>query len=232
MNLTDLIVYLHDGAFITFQDFVMCMPNASIKALRLTWKELSEPLFPYLFRRIYLSNHGVDLEVFKRIAVHPRARLHVQELFWDDTSYAEAIFSLEAYKQRFLEVSTIQNRLDDAMILHAYDFWKVRRMKFAWNQETRKAEKTLRDCIACFPALASITLLGRSRLTYVDPQDYWQVWQTPRTRQWKREPFAHLLLDPAPYKPSFGTSTLNSEAVRLVKAISRLLIDDKKPIRT
>ncbi|KAF2816261.1 uncharacterized protein BDZ99DRAFT_566105 [Mytilinidion resinicola] len=58
-----------------------------IKSLRLTSKAFNYTTSPYLFTRVCLSSHPLDLDIFTRIAKHPAFHQNVQELIWDDSTF-------------------------------------------------------------------------------------------------------------------------------------------------
>ncbi|KAF2492028.1 hypothetical protein BU16DRAFT_620459 [Lophium mytilinum] len=58
-----------------------------VKSLRLTSKAFNYTASPYLFTRVCLSSHPLDLEIFTMIATHPAFHRNVQELVWDDSTF-------------------------------------------------------------------------------------------------------------------------------------------------
>ena len=217
MDFESFVQYLHSGAFSSFKNLVSCLSNADIKTLRLSLKSLSEPLYPFLFRRIYLSAHDTDLEVFKGVALDDRSRFYVNEIVWDDTTFDRWITGLETYTDRLLSVTPLPSHVlkqEKAAITEAYRFWASEATVFAKNRQENVDRKILEESISLFPNLRQITLMSRSRLTYVDNEAYWDLWQTPRSINWKSKPFFRHLLQPEPYKPSVGTTVPQSEGIR------------------
>ncbi|KAK7723628.1 hypothetical protein SLS57_004442 [Botryosphaeria dothidea] len=60
-----------------------CLPNSSIKSLRLTCRFLSNAC-PFRLSRIFLSPHPTNISVFLEIAAHPTLRTRIKEIIWDD----------------------------------------------------------------------------------------------------------------------------------------------------
>jgi hypothetical protein len=222
MNLVDLLDFLYHGAFPVWQYLISHLTNHSIKTLRLIQKSASTALFPYLFHRLYISAHSTDLSVFQRIATHPLAAKHVRELLWDDCTFDRWIQGQQTYTDRLLQFTTTPTHIlkrEQVAITQAYRFWAAEATSFAANREDALDKLAFDKHIAAFPNLERIVILSRSRLTYVEPELYWKLWQTPRTRRWRAQPFHRHLLQPEPFKPSTGTTTSDSEGIRPIKII-------------
>jgi hypothetical protein len=222
MNLVDLLDFLYHGAFPVWRYLIEHLTNHEIKSLRLVQRAASTALFPYLFHRIYISAHYIDLEVFQRIATHPLARKHVRELLWDDCTFDRWIQGQQTYTDRLLQFTTVPSHIlkrDQDVITEAYRFWAAAATSFAANREDGLDRRVFDTHVAAFPNLERIVVLSRSRLTYVEPESYWKLWQTPRTRWWRSQPFHRHLLQPEPFKPSTGTTTSDSEGIRPIKII-------------
>lgn len=231
MNLLDLLNYLHDGAYPIWKDLILSLDNASIKSLRLIHKALGPELFPFMFSRIYISAHDVDLSVFRCIADHPVASRHVTDLIWDDTRFDQWIHGFRTYKDRLDTITTTPSHIlqrEADIVTQAYLFWASEATSFAENRAEDVDRHTFEEHIMKFPNLRNIYVLSRSRLTYVDPQMYWSVYQTPRTRVWARKSFARYLLQPEPYKPSTGTTVSESEGIRPIHIIRTLARNDPR----
>ena len=227
-------IYLQTGCPSTFHYLLTLLPNTSLKALRLTIKPLSPHLFPYLFIRLYISAHDIDLFVLRHIASHPLARQHVTELFWDDTRFDQWISGFQTYTDRLDTLTTTPThilRRDRGIVEEAYRFWAAEATSFAENRAEDVDVKTFEECVLQFPNLNAIYVLSRSRLTYVDPDDYWRIWQTPRTRVWQGKAFSRYLLQPEPFKPSTGTTGHESEGIRPMRIIRGLARDNPREFR-
>lgn len=222
MNLLDLLDFLFYGAYPIWKEFILSLTNQDLKALRLVHKTTSADLFPFLFSRIYISAHSSDLDVFQRIATHPTAPQHVRELVWDDCTFDRWIGGQQTYTDRLLATSTLPRHVlkrEHGIIADAYRFWASEAASFAENREEGVDKQIFNEHVACFPQLRSIVVLSRSRLTYVDPDEYWALWQTPRSRIWNAKSFARYLLPPEPFKPSTGTTVIQSEGIRPMQII-------------
>jgi hypothetical protein len=229
MNLLDLLTYLHDGAYPTWKSLILTLGNRTVKSLRLTHKTLAPELFPFLFTRIYISAHSIDLDVFRLIANHPTALRHVTELIWDDTRFDQWISGHKSYTDRLTTLTTTPGhiiRQDAEVVNEAYLFWASEASDFAENRAEDVDRKVFEEHVGNFTNLRSIVVLSRSRLTYVDPASYWDIWQTPRTRVWAGKSFSRYLLQPEPYKPSTGTTVHESEGIRPLKIIRGMARDD------
>ncbi|RMZ78896.1 hypothetical protein DV738_g3582, partial [Chaetothyriales sp. CBS 135597] len=217
MDLVSFLTYLDSGAPSTFLLFISCLSNSDIKALRLATPPLSSVFHPYLFRRIYFSAHETDLAVFKSISANSRLCVAVKEIVWDDTIYDRWITGLETYTDRLTSITPLPIHVlkrEKAVITEAYRFWASEAR--AWKENISKGldRQLLEQAISSFPNLRQITLMSRSRLTYVDLHEYWDHWQTPRTRAWKKTPFARHLIPPEPFKPSSIITVRQSEGIR------------------
>lgn len=234
MNLIDFLDFLFYGAYPVWKDLVLGLTNQDIKALRLVHKTTSNDLFPLLFTRIYISAHNADLDVFRRIAQHPVARQHVRELVWDDCTFDRWIGGQQTYTDRLLTTTTLPShhlKREQPTIAEAYRFWASEAASFAENREENVDKYAFDTYISAFPSLSNITILSRSRLTYVDPDAYWQLWQTPRLRRWNRQPFCRHLLHPEPFKPSTGTTVSQSEGIRPIQIIRAKARSDPSSLR-
>ncbi|ETN42870.1 uncharacterized protein HMPREF1541_02028 [Cyphellophora europaea CBS 101466] len=222
MNLLDLLDYLYRGAYVEWTTLIHHLSNADIKSLRLIHRAASPDLFNFLFTRIYVSAHTADLGVFRRIACHPTARHHVQELMWDDCTFDSWIGGQQTYTDRLLATTTVPRHVlkhEQDAIDEAYRFWAAEATSFAENRIEGVDQQVFNDHVLSFPNLRSVVVLSRSRLTYVDPEAYWRLWQTPRTRIWSSKPFARYLLQPESFKPSTGTTGSQSEGIRPMRII-------------
>ncbi|RMZ76591.1 hypothetical protein DV737_g4765, partial [Chaetothyriales sp. CBS 132003] len=217
MDFVSFLTYLHLGAPSTFLLFISCLSNSDIKSLRLAFPPLSSAFFPYLFRRIYFSAHETDVAIFKLISINPRLRVAVNEIIWDDTIFDRWITGIETYTDRLSSITPLPSNVlkrDKAIITEAYLFWASEAAALRENLSQGVDRQLLEKSISSFSNLRQITLMSRSRLTYVDLDDYWDHWQTPRSRAWKKTPFARHLIPPEPFKPSSGTTVRQSEGIR------------------
>jgi len=231
MDLKTFLSYLHDGAFEVFQSILQPLNNKDLKSLRLVLRDLSDSIFPYMFSRVYISCHEKDLEVLTAIADHERARWHVREMVWDDTAFDPWINGLRSYRDRLIQVATLKtHQVDTDAIAQAYSFWSAEAARFKANRAGEKDRRALELCVSRFPRLQHITLLSRSRLTYVNPLGYWRTFQTPRRRYWQQQPFTHLLLDPEPFKPSSFIPVEQSEGVRPLRLLLATMDTNRRPV--
>ena len=187
MNVLDSLLQLHNGANEAFRSIINCLTNAEVKALRLSYKSLTQPLFPFLFRCIYISSFSDDLEVFQRIAQHPTARHYVREIRWDDQcleSYGHyySLPDIHSYRRNLRSRYYYDDRLQpaDDDLQAAYNFWVNEGIYFDRNHACQEVKMLFQSCVDtnAFPGLRVITILGRSRLSYVDPEVYEKLWQT------------------------------------------------------
>ena len=205
MELKDFIVYLHDGAYTVYEQLIGHLSNADLKSLRLSIRPLSADLFPRLFRRIYISTHTDDLEVFVRIAKHQRAAKYVREIIWDDTTFDRRLLDIEEYRSRLEDVKPRSKQAD---LGRAHEFWSQCCSGSNANKKTQQDHVALQRHIRSFHNLESVTVMSRSRLTYVDSDMYRKIWQTPRSRKWRALAFYGSLLDPEPHKARPGEQTV------------------------
>jgi hypothetical protein len=228
MDLPAILLHLHGSCYATFDLFTTHLDNSTIKALRLSFKPLSPHLFPYLFRRIYISSHPTDLSIFKLLATWGKTAGTVvstpTSLVWDDTTFDQWIAGVQTYTDRLTQTTplptrTLRSEAAAASIQDAYRFWLGEASIFRQNKAYDLDQKYFTQYISSFPKLRHITILSRSRLTYIDPAAYWEVWRTPRTRAWRSQPFHPYLLQPEPFKPSIGTTVHDSEGLRPVRII-------------
>ncbi|RMD42001.1 hypothetical protein DV735_g3088, partial [Chaetothyriales sp. CBS 134920] len=217
MDLVSFLLYLDSGAPSTFVLFIACLGNSDIKSLRLTARPLSSAMHPYLFRRIYFSAHETDLAVFRSISANARLCVAVREIVWDDTIYDQWITGLATYTDRLTSITPLPIHVlkrEKAMITEAYRFWASEATAWRENVSKGRDQQLLEDSISSFPNLRQITLMSRSRLTYVDLDEYWHHWQTPRSRAWKNTPFTRHLIPPEPFKPASIITVRQSEGIR------------------
>ena len=228
MDLSSFLSHLHSSCYSTFLLLTTYLDNTALKSLRLCIPSISPHLFPSLFRRIYFSSHPTDLNIFKHLANANDPSLsnltrHIPtSLLWDDTSFDLWITGLQTYTDRLTQITPLPThklQSSSAQISAAYRFWTSEAAFFSSNRQYNIDAQTFQSCISQFPNLRHITILSRSRLTYVDPSAYWQIWQTPRTRAWRATPFHAHLLQPEPFKPSIGTTVHSSEGLRPLRII-------------
>ena len=224
MDLASFLTHLHGSCYSTFRLLTSHLDNSTLKCLRLSVRSLTDPLFPFLFRRIYVSAHDTDLEVFRLVASNVRACQLVTEIVWDDTTFDRWISGQGTYQDRLLQVTPlttymIQDRDGKDVLNDAYRFWASEATSFGENRAEDVDRKILEENISAFPNLRHITVMGRSRLTYVDPRAYWEVFQTPRSRAWRAKLFHRFLIQPEPFKPSIGTTVPQSEGIRPMKVL-------------
>lgn len=232
MNLLDLLTYLHNGAPTTWTTLIHLLDNPTLKSLRLIHRPLAPHLFPFLFTRLYISAHDIDLQVLRTIATHPSdARKHVTELIWDDTRFDQWVSGYQTYTDRLLSTTTTPSHIvkrEGDVIAEAYRFWASEAASFAENRQEGVDQRAFEECVLHFLNLRSIIILSRSRLTYVDPEAYWALWQTPRTRVWRRKSFHRYLLQPEPFKPSTGTTVSQSEGIRPMQIVRGMARRDSR----
>ena len=205
MELLEFITYIHDGAYTVYEQLIGHLTNADLKSLRLVVRPLGADLFPRLFRRIYISTHSDDIEVFVRIADHKSAANHVREIIWDDTTFDRRLLDIEEYRSRLEDV---KSRPKQADIERAHEFWSKSCVESQTNRKKHQDHVALKRYMHRFVNLESITVMSRSRLTYVDSDSYWRLWATPRSRKWRALDFYGSLLDPEPHKARPGEQTV------------------------
>ncbi|RMZ87384.1 hypothetical protein DV736_g5391, partial [Chaetothyriales sp. CBS 134916] len=155
--------------------------------------------------------------MFKAISISPRLRVAVNEIVWDDTIFDQRITGLETYTDRLRTIMSLPSyvlKRDKDIISESYQFWASEATALRENLSKGVDLHLLEKSISSFPNLRQITLMSRSRLTYVDLGEYWDHWQTPRSRAWKKTWFARHLIHPEPFKPSSGTTVRQSEGIR------------------
>ena len=229
MDLLEFLLYLHSGASSLYEQIINHLQNAELKALRHVCKPLADDLFPRLFQRIYISAHQEDLDAFVEIARRQKAAATCRELIWDDTTYHRGECDLDDYRARLDERKPLRDG-DDDVLRQAHAVWSRSRQQYFDNVTLNWDLRRLSEFWQCFRNLESVTVISRSRLTYVDPEAYWQTWQTPRSRRWRQLPCYQYLLEPDRYRPATGTTVRDSEGVRPVMALLRRSGDGILPI--
>jgi hypothetical protein len=224
MDLPSFLHHLYTSAYSTFLILLSHLDNPTLKTLRLTLPHLTAPLLPHLFHRIYISNHHPDLLILQSLLTNPSIHHTPTTLFWDSTIYDRWISGFTTYKDRLISTTPFPTQLlrspDKLNSIHdAYTFYTQSSSSFADNLKLNRDAETFREVVSKFNNLRTITILSRSRLTYIDPDAYWSIFQTPRSRAWASKSYSPYLLQPEPFKPSIGTTVSESEGLRPLRII-------------
>jgi hypothetical protein len=224
MDLPSFLLHLYSSAYSTFLILLTHLDNPTLKSLRLALPTLTQPLLTHLFRWIYISNHSTDLAVLQHL-LNDKAIHHTPTtLFWDSTIYDRWISGFATYKDRLISTTPFPTQLlcsqDKLSSIHeAYTFYTQESSAFANNLLSNADHHAFTNLISKFNKLRTITILSRSRLTYIDPDAYWSTFQTPRSRAWAARPYSQYLLQPESFKPSIGTTVSESEGLRPLRII-------------
>lgn len=217
MDFESFMTYLLDGAYDAFNEIVSELSVQDVKSLRLVLRSMAPSLFPYMFKRLFLSIHDTDLAVFKNVVSHPIARRNITQICWDgsmldsemarqtemgsfDDRYADC---LAQSKDTPVTLWGLPDDVDKGLQRHSLswvlDFWTDEAEKSEANMFGAADMLLLKESLSNMPHLRRINLVSRKKPTRVHPTTYLDMWQTPRAREWAKFPFYDYMLDPIPY---------------------------------
>jgi hypothetical protein len=175
------------------------LPRRDLKTLRLSSRALLTLVTPYIFDRLYISSHPLDLEVFNHICNAENIAQHVTHLIWDDSMISPRFANREFFRNELeLQPATIDQEELDQEELHrdAWPFWHT------FTQEHCRIRAERLDLQALMAALPKLSKLSSVTLTILDystntiSPDYSPEFQSPTFRQWSKLPFLSWLIPP------------------------------------
>jgi len=175
------------------ESILRLLPRRDLKTLRLSSRALLTLVTPYIFNRLYISSHPLDLEVFNLICNTENLAQHITHLIWDDSMIIPRFANREFFRDELELQPTIDQ---EEKVRDAWQFWHT------FTQEHCRIRADRLDLQALKAALPRLNKLSSTTLTILDfstntiSRDYSPEFQSPTLRQWSKLPFLSLLILP------------------------------------
>ena len=157
---------------------------SDIKNLRLVSPNFNVAASPYLFSRIYISSHSLDLYVFRKVTAQPLFRNSIRELVWDDSTFNRHLMSWDAYcvAMKTTYRSIWCGRPEIKPSRSTFDLWLQIASEHHVIREARLDEKALIKALPHLPSLKRI-VLTKSRNENKSRLPLWNM--SPTNRYWE-----------------------------------------------
>lgn len=179
------------------------------------WSKLSTP---FLFPRIWLSSHSLDLRVFRTVTANGEISKGIRELVWDDTTFCPSLLDFENYKTAALsEVGSYVPKFSGeentdaelARIKNGYRLFRKHAVLEGIVGRRRLDEKALATALPRLTGLKKVVLSSRwLDESYAIPKTENEQVCSPTARNWNNEP----AFDDLAFPPSVNWKTVETES--------------------
>ncbi|KAK4546527.1 hypothetical protein LTR36_001744 [Oleoguttula mirabilis] len=164
--------------------------RSTLKPLRLTCKAFDTVTAPFLYHRLWISSHSLDLEVFGLVVSNPLLRKGVTELIWDDTTFCDSLMDRETYfRTTRAGVSTFgfTTKEEDSEV--SEEGYQVFLKMSEAHHRIRKQKVDEQALIAALPLLGNLeNVVLTNRSLRPMPDHSTAIGTSPTVRQWQAMP--------------------------------------------
>lgn len=192
--------------------------SQEVGTVRLVCRHWCKISSSFLFPRIWLSSHCLDLRAFRTIIASPEISKGVHELIWDDTTFCASLLDFENYKIAALsEVGSYvpmfgSEETTDAELARIEDGYQLFRKHAVLEGIVRRRRLDEKALISALPGLTGLKKVVLSSRWHDDryaiaSTENEQV-RSPTARNWNHEPAFEDLAFP----PSVNWKTVETES--------------------